>query len=358
MSSGYEYGNTRLRAMRSRLLARSDYVDMMGAGSLDRMLAMLADTAYSSEVEAALVRGQGLARLDRAVRANLAASMRKMASFYEGRPREKVDLLVARWDLRNLRTLIRLSGAPLASVDPSAILVPAGRLGEPELGELAAQGDVTTLIDLMVAWGIPSTDSAFALLRARGDYMAEGNIWVLESAVDAVFATEMDRTLAEDGDGAVAILRAEVDARNLELALRVRASRRDGEPGWAVEAEADPYLFGGIVKRESWIEIAETDSPEVIAELATRRSPVPGWDDAVSSWTTDNDLTALSDRLQRALTMAAVSRFVRGDPLGFDIPVAFAFAKEAEVRNLSLIGRGLAHRLPMTDVEERLEMAA
>jgi vacuolar-type H+-ATPase subunit C/Vma6 len=344
--------------MKSRLLARSDYVDMMGAGSLDRMLAMLADTGYSSDVEQALVRGQGLDRLDRTLRTNLARSLTKMASFYEGRPREKIDVLVGRWDLRNLRALVRLTGAPMTSVDPGAVLVPAGRLGEAELTELAAQGDVTTLVDLLVAWGIPSPDSAFALLRARGEYTAEGDIWVLERAIDAVFATELDRVLAGEDEGAVVILRAEIDARNLELALRVRASRRDGEPGWSDEDGAARYLLGGIIDRELWAEIAEMESAEAIAELATRRSPVPGWDDAVSSWAADEDLIGLSDRLQRGITSTAVSRFVRGDPLGFDIPVAFTFAKEAEVRNLRLIGRALVHRLPLTEVEERLEMAA
>lgn len=358
MSGGYEYGNTRLRAMRSRLLARPDYVDMMGAGSLDRMLAMLADTAYSTDVEAALVRGRGLDRLDRAVRDNLAGTMRKMASFYEGRPRAKVDLLVARWDLRNLRTLIRLSGAPMASVDPFTILVPAGRLGEAELGELAAQGDVGTMIDLMVAWGIPSRDSAFALLRARGDYRAEGDIWILERAVDEVFAHDVDRILEGEVGAAVDVLRAEIDARNLELALRVRSSRRDGEPGWAEGAETAPYLPGGTVDLEVWEEIADTESQEAVAELAGRRSPIRGWDHALSAWVADSDLSGLSDRLRRAITANAVSGFVQGDPLGFDIPVAFTFAKEAEVRNLRLIARGFAHGLPMTDVEERLEMAA
>lgn len=358
MSSGYEYGNTRLRAMRSRLLSRSEYVDMMGAGSLDRMMAILADTAYSSDVEAALVRGQGLDRLDRALRANLAGSLRKMASFYEGRPREKVDLLVGRWDLRNLRALVRLSAAPSAAVDPAAILVPAGRLGDTELAELAAQRDVTTLVDLMVAWGIPSPDSAFALLRARGDYRIEGDVWVLERAIDSAFAAEMDRALAGEDDGAVLVLRAEIDSRNLELALRIRAARRAGEPGWSEEAEADRYLPGGSVDRGLWEEIAATESPEAVAELATRRSPAAGWDGALTAWAADDDPTGLSDRLQRAITSAAVSRFVRGDPLGFDIPVAYTFAKEAEVRNLQLIGRALVHRLSMADVEDRLEVAA
>jgi len=57
--TGYEYGNTRLRAMRARLLTRADFAGMVATGSLDRMLAMLADTAYGPDVEAALVPSRG-----------------------------------------------------------------------------------------------------------------------------------------------------------------------------------------------------------------------------------------------------------------------------------------------------------
>lgn len=353
--SGYEYGNTRLRAMRSRLLTRSDYVDMMGAGSLDRMLAMLADTPYSPDVEAALVRARGLDRLDRALRSNLAGTLTRMAGFYEGRPRQLVNLLLSRWDLRNLRVLIQVAGLGIPS-DATRLVVPAGRLQESQLTELAAQDSVASLVDQMVVWGIPSPESAFALLRSRTEFMSDGDIARLELAIDRAFAGEMDRVLATEPDGAAVILRSEIDARNLELALRLRAARMDGEPGWS-EA-SDRYLSGGLQPPELWGQIADTDRPEVVAEIAGGRSQIPRWDQALSEWAAGGGLAELSDGLQRAITSAARSRFVTGDQLGFDIPVAFTFAKEAEIRNLSLIGRGLVHRLPMAGIEESLEVAA
>lgn len=354
--SGYEYGNTRLRAMRSRLLRRSDYLDMMAAGSLDRMLAALGDTPYADDVESALVRARGLDRLDRALRANLASTLRKMASFYEGRPRELVGLLVNRWDLRNLRTLLRLIGIGDPRIDPAGLLVPAGRLEESELAELASQDSIASLVDLIVSWGIPSPDSAFALLRARAEYMAEGDLSHLEQVIDRTFSLEAERILANEDDDGASIIRAEIDARNLMLALRVRAARIDGEPGWT-EA-TDRYLSGGLRTVDYWKQIADTDSPEAVVELVGARSPVPGWSDAVVAWVRGDDLTELNDALQRAISSAARARFTSGDQLGFDIPVAYTFAKEAEVRNLSLVGRGLVHRLPMSEVEAGLEVAA
>lgn len=354
--SGYEYGNTRLRAMRARLLTRQDYADMMEAGSLDRMLAILADTPYAPDIEAALVRARGLDRLDRALRSNLGTTLHRVAEFYEGRPRELVELLLSRWDLRNLRTLVRLTslGTPLA--DPGRLLVPAGRLDEGELAEMAAQDDVGGLVDLMVSWGIPSPESAFALLRARAAYVEGGDVSRLEQTLDQVYADKAEQTLGQDDGVAANVLRAEIDARNLELALRLRASRLDDEPGWS--AAVGEFTSGGRLAAELWTRIAETDSPEVVAELAGARSPVEGWKRALAEWVPEADIATLSDGLQKAITNAARARFVTGDPLGFDIPLAYTFAKEAEVRNLSLVGRGLVHGIPISEVEESLEVAA
>jgi V/A-type H+/Na+-transporting ATPase subunit C len=354
--TGYEYGNTRLRAMRSRLLGPADLSEMIGAGSLDRMLTMLADTPYAPDLEAALVRGRGLPRLDEAIRSNLARTLRRMASFYEGEAREKVDLLLLRWDLRNLRTLIRLPEVPVRTEEDVALLVPAGRLGEAELTELAAQPDVASRIDLMVAWGVPSRDTAITLLAGRAAYLTEGDSSQLEAALDRAFAVDMQQVLGQERTGAASILRAEIDARNLDVALRRREARIEREPGWSDSGQA--YVPGGTLTAETWTEVAATDSPETVATILAGKNPVPGWDEVIHAWVSHADVRDLTDRMRRAITSAAVSRFVTGDPLGFDIPLAFTFAKEAEARNLHLVGRGIVHGIPVAELERRLESAA
>lgn len=352
--SGYEYGNTRLRAMRSRLLSRSDFLDMAATGSLDRMLAALADTAYGPEVEAALVRERGVNRLDSAVSSHLAATLRQMASFYDGRAREMVDLLVSRWDLRNLQTLIRLADRSLSSLDPSSLLVPAGRLDDTDLAEMASQPGVQSLVDLAVAWGIPSPESGIDLLRARAQFLSEGDILGLEIAVDAVFAQHFEDVVGSDLGEATRILRIEIDARNLEISLRRREARLAGEPSQAGETR---YLPGGTAPADFWPGVADTDPGETIAEAVSRRVKAPEWQPVLRAWASGGELTDMSDGLRRVITDEAVSRFVSGDPLGFDIPVAFTFSKEAEARNLFLVGRGIVHQLPLATLEDRLEVA-
>lgn len=354
--TGYEYGNTRVRAMRSRLLGPDDYAEMMAAGSLDRALAVLAETDYRRDVESALVRAKGLRRVDDSARSNLARTLRSMASFYSESPRRHVDLLLHRWDRRNLKTLLRLPDATRMSPDLTGLLVPAGRLDEVALSELAAQEDARSLIDLLVAWGVPTVETAVAIARARFQYEAEGDPAVLELAIDRAFAEEMQVVLGEEGDGAASILRSEVDARNLETALRLRRARLDGETGWS-DIPVD-YVPGGLMPTEVWDQVALTDAPDAIRALLTGRRLPARWHGVIRAWLEHGDIVRIHDDLQRATTAAAVERFVTGDVLGFDLPLAFVFAKEAEVRNLQLIGRGIVHGIPVDEVEARLEPAA
>lgn len=354
--NGFEYGNARVRAMRSRLLRSADYARLIGAGSLDRMLALLADTAYRPDVEAALVRARGLARLDQAIRDNLSAALHKVASFYSGRPRQMVDLLLRRWDLRNLRTVIRMAEASHIATEPGRLLIPAGHLTEAELVELARQPDVWSLIDLMVSWRIPSPEAVPLLLRARAELVSTRDLSVFETVVARDFATTIDTVLGDQNGGAASILRAEIDAHNLEIALRARTARLAGEAGLPVQP--DQYLPGGVVPVPHWVLLSESDSNEELAAIAAVRTPLPGWAPALANWAATGRLADLQDGLRRAITAAAIARFVAGDPLGLDIPVAYVFAKEAEARNLYLIGRGHVHRIPAQDLEERLEVAA
>jgi vacuolar-type H+-ATPase subunit C/Vma6 len=66
--SGYDYGNARLRAMKSRLLSGRDLEALAEIGSLDGLIAALAKTVYRETVEIALVRASGLACVNEALR--------------------------------------------------------------------------------------------------------------------------------------------------------------------------------------------------------------------------------------------------------------------------------------------------
>jgi vacuolar-type H+-ATPase subunit C/Vma6 len=345
---GFEYGNTRLRAWRSRLLDPTRYHHLLTAVGIDQVLTALADTPYAEDVEAAIPRAKGLGRLDEAVRRNLARTMRTMASFYQGRPGELVELLTDRWDRHNLKVLLRLPEGPARPDLLDPMLVPAGRLDEAELQELAALPDAASRLDLLVSWDLPSPEAAHLILRAHRGGVSP------EVALDRVYATRIDLVLGDDRSDPAAVLRSEIDTVNVLTALRIREASREGEP---VPDEVH-YLPAGLIDPSRWEVVATLEEAEQVVAGVVGRHALPGWEEAVRGWGEHQDLALLADRLRRATSRAAMGLFTRADPLGFAVPVAFTYAKEAEVRNLRLIGRGIVHGLSADQVADLLEEAA
>lgn len=346
--TGYEYGNTRLRARMGRLLSRADFAELLASADLSRMLGVLSDGPYGPDVEAALPRTSGLARLDEAVRGHLGRRLREMRGFYAGLAVEAVDLLLRRWDVRNLAALLRAASRPGGGAGVLPLLVPAGAFDEPSLRELGAQPSARAMIDLAVTWSLPDRSTARHLLSvsaATGDDPA-----ALERALLHRQAEWLAGVLDTRGDDALTRrLREEIDARNLSAALRSRAARVAGET-----APEDWALPGGRVDAAWWPAVAAAADPSEVAALVAAR--LPGWESAVRRWAVDADLPGLADRVDDALTLAA-RREVAGDPLGPAVPAAYTWAMEQESRRLRLVGRALVHGLDPAEVDERLGAA-
>lgn len=359
--TGLEYGNARLRARRSRLLGPADYSILLSATSIDRLLGMLSETTYASAVTEALPRFRGVRRLDEALRRSLASELRAVQEFYAGVHVPALRLLLERWDLHNLRTILRAKAHPGEAGDLTAMLVPAGQLSETELGELSEQPGLRAVIDLMVAWGLPSRARARKLAAAWPRFERTGDVAVLEAVLTRQYAAHLDDVLSDEGDEADpgGLLRAEIDRANLMVALRRREAGVDGEPLAAAEGEeADSFLPGGRLRR-SVLEAAGAAPNGADAAAVLMAAPlIPGWEEALAAWSIHGDLGRLEEALIEATTHHAVGLFRRGDPLGAAIPAAYVLAKENEVRNLRWIGRGIVQGLSSDELAAHLVVAA
>lgn len=345
--TGYEYGNTRLRVRMTRLLDRADLLGLLAAGDLDRMLGGLASRGYGPDVEAALTRARGEARLDEAVRTHLARSLREMRSFYDGPAGEGLDLVLGRWDLRNLLVLLRTRRIP----SPDIPVVPAGVVSDAVLRELGAQPTVRAMVELMVAWSLPDPGTARSLLGSLGPMESGDDPTLVEAVLVRGHAERVAAELAARPDDAVSRqLRAETDARNLMAALRVWEARAAGEPvpdNWA--------LPGGTVDEATWRAVAAAGTREDAAARLSGRLRPRRLAAAVTAWAGHGNLLRLADDLEGALVAVAVARLGSDDPLGPAIPVAYVWAKEEEARLLRLVGRVFVHGFDPAEIEGHIE---
>ena len=346
--SGFDYGNTRVRARHARRLTDADYSMLLTAGGLDPMLGRLADSVYADEIEAAVARYRGARRLDEAVRRHLVAEIKATLSFYEGPTRDVLRLVETRWDVRALTALLRGQASPQGATDLVGWLVPAGRIDEAAMIELAAQPGVRAMIDLVVAWKLPDRDTARELRRGMAGYQTSRDTAILEAGLYRAHAAEIE-SIARPADALLEVLRSELVAVALDIALRMRAARLEGETLGDVRS--------GVVSRVIPVQVLDAivDATEsgAVAEIVLGRPLPPGFDAAIERWAGHQDLSRLADDLVAAITRRAVS-FLRREPLGLGVPVGYLWAKEQETRNLRLIGRAHIHGLDASEVEERL----
>ena len=352
MNGGFEYGNARVRARRAGLLRRAQYEELVMLDT-DRLLAQLSDSPYRPDLTAAAPRYAGTRALDEALRTNLTRNLRDLVSWYEGTAARQVSFVVGRWDLRNIRTILRGQYARAAPDDIRAALVPAGDLEDELLGELADQSGLRPTVDLMVAWGLPSPASARLVADGLGQFEATADLRVLETALDRAVASHRHRALVDADPDVTLILRAEIDQTNLLTALRLHAARAAGQE-WDSTPAVEAFVTGGSVP-ESTVESLARAPDHAAAAAIVADAPVPAmFRPPLQRWTESEDLVTLGDELDEALARAAVGMFSTGDPLGAGIPLAYVWAKENEVANLRTIGAALAVGIPPELIQEEL----
>jgi V/A-type H+-transporting ATPase subunit C len=348
----FAYGNARLRARRGELLRDADYERLIGAGG-DALLAALDGTPYGRDVEAAGA-GDPLRRLHAAIRMHLSRSLEEMRSFYAERARRLVDLLLSRFDIHNVVTVLRAqAGTKRPAADALIALVPVGWLVEPVAGETLRQNKFAGAVDLL-ARRMPDREQADALRAAFGEYERTEDLAALERAVVTDHVVRTTASLAAAGPDArtlLAVVRREIDEHNLLVALRLQDALAAG-----AETEPPPSatrLPGGSIPVAAFeVALRAPARIAVVRDLGRLRDGT--WLPPLRRWAASGDLPALERELERRRIADASALFVGGDPLAIDVPIAFAAAKQTEARNLRLLGEAAARGIDPEIVRREL----
>ncbi len=352
MSAGYEYGNARVRARRGELLNLARYQELVILDT-DRLLAALSDTPYRPDVVTATPRYRGTRLLYEALRANLARTLRELVTWYEGAAAAPVKLVVGRWDLRNVRAILRGQYARAGPDEIRAALVPAGALGEDVLGELAGQPGLRPTVELMVSWGVPTSTTAHAVSAGLRSFELSADLQALERALDRAAADHLRLALRDVAPEVARILRAEIDQSNLLVSLRLREARSDGQD-WDTLEPAERFLPGGAVPVAVWMRAAQSEDRAAAVAIIWEARVYPSWRPALERWTESGDLAVLIDELDETMTRMAAAMSATTDPLGPGVPLSYVWAKENEVANLRAIGAGIAAGIAPEQIEEEL----
>ena len=365
MSSDYGYINARVRAMKSRLLSRETLYELLAARDLTAFADALGSTDFSKDMGEAFSRAPrpapdlsgpalglsgppgplGLSAVEEGLRRNLCRISAKILSFADGRAGELLGVILERWDLENIKAVLRGKHTRLSKSDILSGVVPAGRLDEARISELAEAEDAKAVADMLAAWRSPF---ARPLTKALSAYAQDNNLANLELALDRFYVSAGLETVRGRGKGdrnaakIRGILKEQVDVLNLGTALRLRGEALEESllvsfwvPGGERILERH---FLALARAESFIQALALTPPS----LHLLEKPGGRGDEA-----------AFERALSRAFALRC-ARLYRGDPLAINIPVGYLWMKTLEVANLRLIARGKAFGLSRPELEAEL----
>ena len=357
--SGYDYGNARLRAMKSRLLSRHDVESLVQAGSLQALINALAKTAYRTAIEAALVRATGMDCISRALGRDLTDTLSRAHTFYRGRAGQLIAVVLRAYDVSNLKAILRGLSKHAAPDEIAAALVPAGELMPSLLSRLARAPGPRAAIDMLATMRLPI---ARPLLKLRAEQPGAG-VFAMEVALDQWRFEHAFNTVEEARRGARVLrpaLEMEADLTNLLTALRFAHAPAERQllRQWIGSDDLSRLFVGpGSLPFSLLVRIGELDRPEGAAELLSVTpygSPARA---GLASYSQSGRLSDLEKELRR-FRLHWMARLIIRDPLGIGVPLGYFALKINEVSNLHWVAQGINLGLDVDAIKAELEFSA
>jgi len=343
------YYNTRVRAMKSSLLTREQFEELLNQNDIDRIEEFLLNSPYEAEMAEALTRYDGADAIEDAVSRNLVNTFHKLLAFAQGDFRHLAAVFLERWDLVAVKALLRTRHHNLSPQQALENVPPGPTLTVPLIRDLAERETMDAVVAGLVAW---NRNLAQPLARHLEEYRETRDLTVLEDALDRRYFVENARRLNGSTDPDASFLarffQMEIDRINLRILFQAR-----NEPD--AQRTLERLLPNGTLSADLLARMAQAESPEQTAELL---GPTAYRDlaEPLYGFLRTGHFSGLERLFERRLT-EDVRSMARTNIFSIAVLMLYAWLKYNEVLNLRLIARAVARHLPLNRVREELVYA-
>jgi len=342
------YINARMRGMKSRLLDHHTLDNLILQPDLDSLISELEKTAYRDDLIEARGRYSGMPCIEHALRNNFVRTFRKILDFSkEKEAGQYIRIFLHRWDLQNIKTILRGKNIHVTNEEILDCIIPAGELDEATLTELVRQPDPRAVIDLLATWSIPY---ATPLTTAFPEFVKTGDLGMLECALDRYYyedALRAVKTPTRNNELIRALLGIEIDVVNIKTILRMIRDQVEPE-------EAKKFLLpGGKELNAKMVDrlIAQKKIEDALAMLADTRyrflATLP------ENSLKERKISVIEKQMERYLVQQAAKSFL-GDPLSVASLIGYFWAKYNEITNIRVISRCKTADFPVENLREEL----
>lgn len=325
----YAYACARVKAKKAKLFDKPT-IQRMVLMDIVEINRFIGESVYRKEMDELSAKYSGIDLLEYATSMNLARTYRSILGYTSGELRDMVQHYLQRWDVWNIKTIIRgkVYGATYDEVVED--LVPAGRYGMDELVPMIH----APAIDEVIA-ELKGTEYYQPLLIAFMEDPA--NLALMEDALDKTYYSFLLSSIPSTNRPNKLLLlfvRKEIDIMNLKTLLRLKHEEVSGEkiitytiPGGYEFAENDLRKLATSENfDESLNELKEYRLYDAVKET-------------IDTIAKHHTLNYVLGALEKHLILSA-EKFARLYPLSVLPILDYILRKENEVDNIRIIARG------------------
>lgn len=344
----YGYSNARIRGMRSRLFRQVFFDELMSSKDLSAVIQKILETEYGPDLENRLLHGRTANQIDAALKDNMTRTFRKVLSVTNAEAHTLLTTLLGRWDLFNVKTVIRGKHMMLAQEEVTESLIAVGQLAQVDTDELARQENVKAVVDTLATWRLPF---AVPLAEVLPEYQRTQDLSLLELALDRYYYEWAAKRLGGRRTNvrlARQFLGVQVDTMNLLTTLRLLNSDRG-------DTDASRFFIpGGLVVTESlFVDLAgRSDVDDVFNRI--KKTPYGRPLEQVALLYMEKGSVSVFERALEDYLFRKAFATGKGDPLGIGLAISYLWTKANEVTNLRIVVKGVSVGMPQERMREEL----
>lgn len=341
----YPYINARVRAMKADLIPESEYLKLAKM-SLPEIARYLQDTRYKEEINELAQKYSGAELVERAINANIGRAFTKILAISAGEVRELLDAYLGRWDLWNLKAIMRAKHSKAPAEELELALLSCGRIGCGGSGELCKKETVEDVLLLAEKEGY-----AVGVGEALKAYKATGKLSDAENTLNKAYYSSIlakAEGLPQQGKLFRAFLKTELDIRNIKTILRLKRE------GFKKEDIMKHLIFPGEKLGKSDLsKLAGASSMDELggALMKTYYGQVLG--DSMKKMKEKSSISPVQTALDK-YWLGKAGLMLHQHPLSINPIMGFLISKEIEHKNIRLIARARATGLPEDTILENL----
>lgn len=340
----YGYLNARVRAMSSALFNREGYQKLLELSDVKSMFSFLLDSEYGQDLREAEQKVAGtVSRIETfeiGLEANFHRVLGRLREMLDGEARKLFDLLLWKWDLQNIKTILRYKQIKASAGSFSQDFTFTGNLSRPQLDELSKADDVDAVINQLIAWGI---DFVVPLLELSGERFGTQQNLVQENNLDKLYFAYMLKCSRKRNANYRVVnesFKAEIDKVNLMTALRLVDYQVD------LERAKNFFIPGGDkIQEEHFDKLIGCRSLDDAFTYLERFSLRKIFESRKGLYDRIKDV-AVYERCLEENIAGQLYRLYRRDMLGFGVILGYLRLKYDELLNLRIIGRAKEFGMP------------